>query len=108
MLLVQLLYSLRSLIGLFRQDHLVTLLETRLKTYAPEDLKILNVEPYPKDGGIFVEIEVSYGTDMEKLVEQLRANVHKQGGVPGWSGASRGSIWRVRGTPWKEVSSHQS
>lgn len=72
--------------------------------------QVKSIEPQHKDGGVFVKFGYDPGTSeaeaMNTIVDELRTNAAQHGGVPSWMGVSTGSVWLVKGRPWKEVSIH--
>lgn len=69
------------------------------------------VEPHPKDGGVFVRFRYtpSLTTDadardaLKDIQAALESEALEHGGVPNWMGWKTGSIWLIKGRPWKEV-----
>lgn len=72
-----------------------------------------------KDGGLLmrfqyaiVDPKTSTSSDatakasalLSEIEEELRVHAQKEGGIPTWLGAKRGTIWMVKGSPWLEVS----
>lgn len=69
--------------------------------------RIISLEPQEKDGGVFIKFK--YDSDnanvaLEEIVSDLRDTAEQRGGVPSWVGLTRGNIWLVKGSPWREVS----
>lgn len=98
--------SLRHYIGIFREETLLGELKARLETIKAHGFDIVALEPYQKDGGVFVRFKYSAGDPSEALKSieaQLRQEACKHGGLPSWNGLGRGNVWLVKGSPWKEV-----
>jgi hypothetical protein len=99
------LISLRHYIGIFRQEDLLTALQSRLDHLSCIcDFHPIEFQPQRKDGGVFVRF--SYTAEDEqpsKMQNSLREELAKHGALPSWLGLGRGTIWLVKGTPWKEV-----
>jgi hypothetical protein len=99
-------------VGLLRSDTLVTRLEHILTSVHAHDFTVLDLEPHPKDGGVFVRFQYTAPGDdaetarvaaLKRIEEALDKQCAKQGGVPSWTGFGQGKMWLVRGKPWKEV-----
>jgi hypothetical protein len=78
-----------------------------VKTHA---FSVISLEPYKKDGGAYVRFTYDPGAvnDEEALSaieKDIRDKVAERGGIPSWIGLRRGNVWRVKGTPWREVRS---
>ena len=61
-----------------------------------------------KDGGVFVNFQYDAkggAGAMEEIIHDLRGKVSHAGGIPSWFGLPRGTVWAVKGHPWREVSS---
>lgn len=41
---------------------------------------------------------------LRAIESHLRDEIHDHGGMPSWLGLSQGSVWLVKGRPWREVS----
>ena len=77
---------------------------TSVKTH---NFRSLSVEPHVKDGGVFVRFtyrEDGSPTALDDIIQDLRSQVSKRGGIPSWHGFPRGNVWLVKGRPWREVS----
>lgn len=102
-------FSLRYYWSLFRQEQLLSELKHLLSDAQTHNFRPLSLSPQVKDGGVFVKFEYS-GPDGEvestlrRVEEDLRQHVRKNGGVPNSLGVwKKGSVWVVRGSPWREV-----
>ncbi|PPQ78179.1 hypothetical protein CVT25_015512 [Psilocybe cyanescens] len=102
------LWDFRHYIGILRQDTLLNTLESRLHNLSSvHDFKPLEIQPHRKDGGVFVRFSYSTsdleeGKEWPALQAALSEEVEKQGGLPTWAGVRTGTLWVVRGSPWKE------
>ena len=69
--------------------------------------KVLSLQPYQKDGGVFVKFTYN-ASDKESALrdieDELRAEVDRHA-MPSWAGLDWGNVWLVRGHPWLEVCS---
>lgn len=103
-------FPLESLIRL--SESLLSSLITRLAVVKTNGFKVLALEPDLKDGGVFVKFQYS-GTEsndpgtLHKIESDLRSEAAQHGGLPTWLGSPGhgGSVWLVKGKPWKEVTS---
>ncbi|KAF8163083.1 RNA12 protein-domain-containing protein [Crassisporium funariophilum] len=104
-------WDLRHYIGIFRQEHLLSSLQTRLEALSSvHNFHPIELQPQRKDGGVFVRF--SYNTDPElvgdpdkqlsAIESALREENAKHGALPSWVGLGGGNIWLVKGSPWKE------
>uniref|UniRef100_A0A8H7Y4C2 Mitochondrial escape protein 2 n=1 Tax=Psilocybe cubensis TaxID=181762 RepID=A0A8H7Y4C2_PSICU len=102
------LWDFRHYIGILREDNLLSTLESRLEGLSSvHGFKPLEIQPHRKDGGVFVRFSYSpsnleEGKEWSALQAALSKEVEKQGGLPSWSGVRSGTLWVVRGSPWKE------
>ncbi|EIM82494.1 exonuclease [Stereum hirsutum FP-91666 SS1] len=101
-------WDVRYYWSLFRQDELLSSLKRLLSDAQTHDFRPLSLSPQVKDGGVFVKFEYS-GPDgqvestLRRIEEDLREHVSKNGGIPNSLGVfKRGSLWVVRGSPWRE------
>lgn len=82
-------------------------LSTILKSVKTHSFELVELEPHIKDGGVFVRFKYSAGEPgeaLETIEKSVREEAEKRGGIPSWTGlASRGDVWLVKGTPWREV-----
>lgn len=80
-----------------------------LNSVKAHGFQLKSVEPHHKDGGVFVKFGYDPGASEEetlnKILEDLRENVAKNGGMPSWTGLpqAQGDVWLVKGKPWREV-----
>ncbi|RDB21358.1 Mitochondrial escape protein 2 [Hypsizygus marmoreus] len=99
-------WDLRHYIGIFRQESLLTALKSRLESVKAHNFTVLTLESHLKDGGVFVRFsyDASDPNKALKTIEaQLKEEAAKHGGLPSWlGGINGGSIWVVKGTPWRE------
>ena len=101
--------SVREYIGYAREETLLERLEELLSKVNVHNFKIESLEPHMKDGGVFVKYSYNAAEEesaIDEILSNLRKSVHASGGVPSWIGLSYGQIWRVKGSPWREVSFH--
>ncbi|KAF9557696.1 hypothetical protein CPC08DRAFT_640029 [Agrocybe pediades] len=101
-------WDLRHYIGIIRQEHLLSTLQSRLeKLNDVHGFKPLEYQPQSKDGGVFVRFsyvppETEQGDECAALQTALNEQVVKDGALPTWWGLGSGKLWLVRGSPWKE------
>lgn len=105
--------SLRYYIGTLRQEHLLSVLQSRLESLSSVyNFKPLDIEPQRKDGGVFVRFSYTLPASeplpddsdpLSVLQNALNEEVGKIGGLPTWFGVRSGDFWVVKGSPWKEV-----
>ncbi len=110
--------SIRHYIALLRQENLLSSLQSRLEQLSSvQNFKPIEIHPYPKDGGVFVHFSYSptpsggasdESITLERLENELREEVDKNGPLPSWLGPlgmhlRMGSLWLVKGVPWREV-----
>ncbi|CAA7267988.1 unnamed protein product [Cyclocybe aegerita] len=104
-------WDLRHYIGIFRQEHLLDVLRTRLEHLSSvHNFKPLELQPQRKDGGVFVrfsytpseDADVNDARQLSVLENALREEASARGALPTWLGIGSGDIWLVRGSPWKE------
>jgi hypothetical protein len=72
------------------------------------NFNILSLESYQKDGGVFIHFAYSANSDdsaLKTIIDELRKEAAKHGGLPSWLGLRGGDVWLVKGTPWREVRS---
>lgn len=103
-------FSLRHYIGILRQEHLLTALQSRLDCLSSvQNFHPIEFKPQHKDGGVFVRFTYTSDTQedeqlsREKIVTSLREELEKHGALPSWLGLDRGTVWLVKGSPWNEV-----
>ncbi|EPQ58246.1 hypothetical protein GLOTRDRAFT_57027 [Gloeophyllum trabeum ATCC 11539] len=98
-------WDLRHYIGIFREETILAKLKHILQGVNAHGFELVSLEPHFKDGGVFIHFRynASEGSStLEDIEKHVRDQAAKQGGVPSWSGVSRGSIWLVKGHPWRE------
>jgi hypothetical protein len=122
--------SIRYYIGLLRQEHVLSCLNSRLEQLSSvRDFKPLEMQPYPKDGGVFVRFSYTSASPtsvpshdahadspleeidgLHAIERELKEEVNKHGPLPSWLGSfglnlRPSTLWLVRGVPWLEVNS---
>ncbi|KAF9475682.1 hypothetical protein BDN70DRAFT_883451 [Pholiota conissans] len=104
-------WDVRHYIGILREERLLNDLQSHLEKLSSVcDFKPLELEPLRKDGGVFVRFSytnipeaVSDGADpFSALQKALNEEAQKYGALPTWLGVGTGSLWVVKGLPWKE------
>ena len=97
--------SPRRFVSYFRKETLLDQLHSLFSNLQDHDFKIVAVEPHEKDGGAFIRFsyDATAVNAEQDIVRSLRDLAEQHGGVPSWYGVSRGDIWPVKGTPWREV-----
>ncbi|KAG1842665.1 RNA12 protein-domain-containing protein [Suillus subalutaceus] len=99
------IWDLRHYIGILREEHLLERLHERLETIKTHDFHIRELQPYQKDGGVFVRFTYT-ARDNQNALETLQADLQleatKHGGLPSWSGLNYCNIWLVKGEPFLE------
>ncbi|KDQ60596.1 hypothetical protein JAAARDRAFT_67035 [Jaapia argillacea MUCL 33604] len=98
-------WDLRHYVGIFREDNLIAKLKTILSSIDTHGFKVLSIEPHLKDGGVFVRFRyngLENAETLDAIENVLRDTASRQGGVPSWTGFSRGDVWLVKGQPWRE------
>ncbi|KAF8078176.1 RNA12 protein-domain-containing protein [Lyophyllum atratum] len=98
-------WDIRHYIGIFREEFLLNALKDRLDSIKTHDFKVLSLEPHQKDGGVFVRFSYSAGDPegaLKTIESHLAEESAKHGGLPSWLGLRKGSMWLVKGTPWRE------
>ncbi|THH15607.1 hypothetical protein EW146_g4901 [Bondarzewia mesenterica] len=98
-------WDLRYYYGLFRQEALLDKIKQILSSVHTHGFTLLSIQPYVKDGGIFVRFEYSGPEDQQvlsRIEHDIRDCVHKNGGIPSSAGLRRGDVWLVKGSPWRE------
>lgn len=100
--------SFRHYIGIFREETLLSRVSALLNSVKTYGFQLKSMEPHHKDGGVFVKFGYNPGATedeaLSKILEELRENVTKNGGMPSWIGVPQGNVWLVKGKPWREVS----
>ncbi|KIP10314.1 hypothetical protein PHLGIDRAFT_28547 [Phlebiopsis gigantea 11061_1 CR5-6] len=103
-------FSFRNTIGLAREETLLSRLATLLTAVKTHSFQVKSLEPRHKDGGVFVNFAYDPGASedeaLKTIVHELRASVVSHGGVPSWMGVPTGSVWLVKGKPWREDMNH--
>ncbi|KAF8431788.1 RNA12 protein-domain-containing protein [Boletus edulis BED1] len=98
------IWDIRHYIGVFREESLLGELESRLSVIKTHGFRVLSLEPYQKDGGVFIKFAYC-STDRESALkdieDELRAEADKHG-MPSWAGLDWGNVWLVKGRPWLE------
>ncbi|EKM55740.1 uncharacterized protein PHACADRAFT_195790 [Phanerochaete carnosa HHB-10118-sp] len=88
--------DLRHYIGIFREETLLDRVSALLSSVKTCGFQLKSVEPHHKDGGVFAKFgyDPSAPEDeaLRKILEELRDNVAKSGGVPSWIGVPQGNM----------------
>lgn len=95
----------RHYIGFFREESLLADLRSRLQTIKTHDFDILSLESHQKDGGVFIHFSYCANdpdSAVQTIINELREEAAKHGGLPSWLGLGGGDVWLVKGTPWRE------
>ncbi|KAJ3533719.1 hypothetical protein NM688_g7243 [Phlebia brevispora] len=95
----------RQYFGALRQETVCDQLSALLGTVKAHDFHVLSIEPQMKDGGAFVKFSYSAGEPqaaLDTIMTELRRTADKEGGMPSWMGVKTGSVWLVKGKPWRE------
>jgi hypothetical protein len=96
--------SLRHYIGVLRQEDLLIALQSRFDCLSSvNNFHPIEFQPQRKDGGVFVRFSYISEDEPSKIESSLREELAKHGALPSWLGLGHGTIWLVKGTPWKEV-----
>ncbi|KAG9318163.1 RNA12 protein-domain-containing protein [Chiua virens] len=98
------IWDLRHYIGILREESLLGELESRLSAVKLHGFQVLSLQPYQKDGGVFVKF--AYRADdkesaLKDIEDQLRAEADEHA-MPSWAGLGWGNVWLVKGHPWLE------
>ncbi|KAG0706364.1 RNA12 protein-domain-containing protein [Suillus ampliporus] len=99
------IWDLRHYIGILREDTLLERLHERLETVKTHDFHILDLQPYQKEGGVFVRFTYTardHQNALDTLQSDLELEATKHGGLPSWSGVNYCNIWLVKGKPFLE------
>ncbi|EIW85363.1 hypothetical protein CONPUDRAFT_135128 [Coniophora puteana RWD-64-598 SS2] len=98
-------FDLRHYIGLIREESLLSMLETRLSQVKAHGFRVQSLEPYHKDGGVFVRFTYT-SADSELALQTIKSDITQHitqhEGLPTWTGFGKGNVWLVRGRPWTE------
>ncbi|KAF8644113.1 hypothetical protein AX16_008642 [Volvariella volvacea WC 439] len=95
-------WDLRHYIGVFRQEYVLAQTHSRVNEVLGHKVDVLSVEPYQKDGGVFVHFKIA-SDDTETVWRQICQKEDTQSrSFTSWLGVNRGMAWVVRGLPWKE------
>jgi hypothetical protein len=89
----------------FREESLLGELESRLSVVTTHGFKVLSLQPYQKDGGVFVKFAYNAGDKecaLKDIEDKLRAEADGHA-MPSWAGLDWGNVWLVKGQPWLEV-----
>ncbi|KAJ3864348.1 exonuclease [Lentinula novae-zelandiae] len=99
-------FDLRRYFVAPQKDTLLTNLQKKLSNVKTHDLRILSVEPHPKDGGVFVKFKYKASGAEEPALnvieESLRQEARMNGGIATWLGPRTPNVWLVKGSPWTE------
>ena len=91
---------------MFREETLLSDLRSRLQTVKTHSFNILSLESHRKDGGVFVHFSYCSANNdsaLKTIINELKEEAAKRGGLPSWLGLRGGDVWLVKGTPWREV-----
>ncbi|KAI0698509.1 RNA12 protein-domain-containing protein [Cytidiella melzeri] len=104
------MWDIRYYVGAIREDTLISSLSELLNSVKSRGFHVTSLEPYAKDGGVFVKFKYSNlgATDssMNDILRELKEASLRRGGIPSWIGWSRGDAWLVKGNPWMEDMRH--
>ncbi|KAJ7632265.1 RNA12 protein-domain-containing protein [Roridomyces roridus] len=96
--------DLRYFVALLGEEELLERIRSRLTNIKSHAFTVIDIEPYHKDGGIFVSFEYT-ASDPDDALKTIRAELEKEaksrGGLPSWLGSGAG-VWMVNGQPWIE------
>ncbi|KAJ4464625.1 exonuclease [Lentinula edodes] len=99
-------FDLRRYFVAPQKDTLLTNLQKKLSNVKTHDLRILSVDPHPKDGGVFVKFKYKASGAEEPALnvieESLRQEARMNGGIATWLGPRTPNVWLVKGSPWTE------
>ncbi|KAJ3815708.1 RNA12 protein-domain-containing protein [Lentinula aff. lateritia] len=99
-------FDLRRYFVAPQKDTLLTNLQKKLSNVKTHDLRILSVDPHPKDGGVFVKFKYrASGAEepaLNVIEESLRQEARMNGGIATWLGPRTPNVWLVKGSPWTE------
>ncbi|KAG2149305.1 RNA12 protein-domain-containing protein [Suillus clintonianus] len=99
------IWDLRHYIGILREESLLERLRERLETVKTHEFHVHELQPYLKDGGVFVRFTYTardHQNALEMLQTDLQLEATKHGGLPSWSGLNYCNIWLVKGEPFLE------
>ncbi|KAH0830288.1 RNA12 protein-domain-containing protein [Lanmaoa asiatica] len=98
------IWDVRHYIGVFREESLLGELESRLSVVKTHNFKVLSLQPYQKDGGVFVRFTYS-ASDKENALKDIEDELREEAdkhAMPSWAGLDWGNVWLVKGQPWLE------
>ncbi|KAG7452882.1 exonuclease [Guyanagaster necrorhizus] len=101
--------DIRRYIGFLREESTIQSLRDCFSSVKIHGFRITSLEPYPKDGGVFVRFSYKAGSSesaLETIEQELKRKVHDRGGLPSWLGLGSGDVWLVKGIPWNEDMYH--
>ena len=99
--------SPRPFIGILREEGLLARIHGHLSAVNTHNFEVISLEPHYKDGGVFVKFKYNaedHKSALSAIENDLRRHIETHGGLPSWLGLARGSVWLVKGNPWREVS----
>ncbi|KAG8903451.1 mitochondrial escape protein 2 [Tulasnella sp. 403] len=101
-------WDIRALLFHRDPENVAARVKDLLSSTSTHGFRVLDVEPTPKDGGLFVhfgfnpEQGISPPKAFDQIEETLKSDLDKKGGIPGWFGHGRTTVHRVKGKPWNE------
>ncbi|KAF5324550.1 hypothetical protein D9611_004476 [Ephemerocybe angulata] len=100
-------WDLRHYIGFFRREYLLSRLQSQLEKVKTHSFQVIDLQPHPKDGGVYVRFAYSPQVDeqdaiLKDIEKTVRDEANAHGGFPNWVGLTSGNAWLVKGTPWRE------
>ncbi|KIM87636.1 hypothetical protein PILCRDRAFT_815213 [Piloderma croceum F 1598] len=98
-------WDFRHYIGIFREEILLERLSSLLSFVKTHNFEVVSLETHQKDGGVFVRFKysaVDSVSALDAIQKSAREAASKHGGIPSWIELSKGNVWLVRGTPWRE------
>lgn len=98
--------SFRHYLGLLREESILEIIRHRLGHIQSHGFRIISLEPYEKDGGVFIRFTYN-ASDAESALQSIERELlevaEKHGDLPSWLGPNKGKMWVVKGKPWREV-----
>ncbi|KAH0826496.1 hypothetical protein J3R83DRAFT_5501 [Lanmaoa asiatica] len=96
--------SVGHYIGVFREGSLLGELESHLSVIKAHAFKVFSLQPYQRDGGVFVRFTYS-ASDKESALKDIEDELREEADkhtMPSWAGLDRENVWLVKGQPWLE------
>jgi hypothetical protein len=98
--------SLRYLAGAFRQEQVLARIRELISQTNTHGFTPIALEPHIREGAVFVRFRYNH-SDTDDVLSDIESALNKRvaanGGVPSANIFAKGSIWVVRGKPWREV-----